>query len=63
MCGFFSWVCFKARQIIECGLKAILWRNGFSVRGHSLVELVNQIRNQLLTILLSNKTCFGDNKS
>ncbi|MFX0117387.1 MAG: HEPN domain-containing protein [Candidatus Hodarchaeota archaeon] len=55
---FFSWACFKAHQSVEYGLKAALWGNGFSIRGHSLIELTNQIQLHLKHDLSHHYDCF-----
>ncbi|MHA2496384.1 MAG: HEPN domain-containing protein [Candidatus Hodarchaeales archaeon] len=56
--GFFNWTCFKAHQCVEFALKAALWGNGLSIRGHSLIELLNQIRNNLKIDLSQHIECF-----
>ncbi|MFW9917668.1 MAG: HEPN domain-containing protein [Candidatus Thorarchaeota archaeon] len=55
--GFFNWACFKAHQCVEFALKAALWGNGLSIRGHSLIELFSQIRDNLEIDLSQHIDC------
>lgn len=42
--GDYNWACFKAHQVAEKALKALLWGLGSPRIGHSLVELGNALR-------------------
>ncbi len=42
--GFFNWCCFKCHQAAEKALKAILYGAGRPKVGHSLVRLVEHVR-------------------
>jgi len=42
--GNYEWSCFQAQQAAERALKALLYAHGRSAWGHSLVELLNYLR-------------------
>ncbi len=42
--GFYSWACFKAHQVAEKAVKAILWGVGKPRAGHSLPALLSELR-------------------
>jgi len=42
--GNYEWSCFQAQQAAEKALKALLYAYGRGVWGHSLVELLNYLR-------------------
>ncbi|MEM2021859.1 MAG: HEPN domain-containing protein [Zestosphaera sp.] len=41
--GFYSWACFKAHQVAEKALKALLWGLGSPRVGHSLLTLLSEL--------------------
>lgn len=41
--GFYSWACFKAHQVAEKALKALLWGLGSPRVGHSLLALLSEL--------------------
>ena len=42
--GNYEWSCFQAQQAAEKALKALLYAHGRSAWGHSLVELLNYLK-------------------
>ena len=46
----YNWACFKAHQAVEKAFKALLWGLGKPKHGHSLVSLLNELRNLGLNI-------------
>ncbi len=41
--GDYNWACFKAHQVVEKALKAVLWGVGKPKIGHSLIHLLNYL--------------------
>ena len=48
--GFFNWACFKAHQVAEKALKAVLWGVGRPRLGHSLVVLLREVEGLGLSV-------------
>lgn len=42
--GYFEWACFTAHQAAEKALKAVFQARGVSVRGHSLLRLLQELQ-------------------
>ena len=42
--GYFEWSCFQAQQAAEKAVKALLYAYGRSTWGHSIVELLDYLR-------------------
>ena len=45
--GFYEWCCFTAQQAGEKALKALYYRMNQSVRGHSLVHMLEGLASQM----------------
>ena len=43
-CGNFEWSCFQAQQAAEKAVKALLFAHGRKPWGHSIVELLEELR-------------------
>jgi HEPN domain-containing protein len=41
----FNWCCFKSQQAAEFAIKALLYGLGLTPFGHSLIRLLNEVRN------------------
>ncbi|WP_291765079.1 HEPN domain-containing protein [Caldivirga sp. UBA161] len=44
--GYYEWACFQAQQAAEKALKALLHGLGVGVWGHSIVELLNVLKDK-----------------
>lgn len=44
--GFYDWACFSAQQSAEKALKAVFQRKGAEAWGHSVADLLEELRNQ-----------------
>lgn len=45
--GFFDWACFSAQQAAEKATKAVIQRRGGDAWGHSVADLLTELRQQV----------------
>lgn len=45
--GYFEWACFAAQQSAEKAVKAVFQSLGADARGHSILELLVELRNKM----------------